>query len=61
MLELRPGATDTHFGDTEEGDSGAGHLTAAEVAQALRGLLLLPSQVRPEELVVRSTGQRPEF
>ncbi len=61
VLELRPGATDTHFGDTEEGDSGAGHLTAAEVAQALRGVLLLPSHVRPEELVVRSTGQPPEF
>ena len=61
VLELRPGATDTHFGDTEEGDAGAGHLTAREVAQALRGVLLLPPQVRPEELVVRSTGQRAEF
>lgn len=61
VLELRPGATDTHFGDTQEGDSGAGHLAAAEVAQALRGVLLLPSHVRPEELVVRSTGQPPEF
>jgi 3-oxoacyl-[acyl-carrier protein] reductase len=61
VLELRPGATDTNFGDTEEGDSGAGHLTAPEVAQALHGVLLLPHHVRPEELVVRSTGQPPEF
>jgi 3-oxoacyl-[acyl-carrier protein] reductase len=61
VLELRPGATDTHFGDTREGDAGPGHLTADEVAEALRAVLRLPPHVRPEELVVRSTGQTPEF
>jgi 3-oxoacyl-[acyl-carrier protein] reductase len=61
VLELRPGATDTHFGGTEQGDAGPGHLTADEVADALRGVMLLPDHVRPEELVVRSTGQRPDY
>lgn len=61
VLELRPGATDTHFGGTREGDSGPGHLTPDEIAESLRGVLRLPAHVRPEELVVRSTGQLPEF
>ena len=61
VLELRPGATDTFFADTDEGDAGPGHLTADEVAEALRGVLRLPAHVRPEELVVRSTAQTPEY
>jgi 3-oxoacyl-[acyl-carrier protein] reductase len=61
VLELRPGATDTHFGDTTEGDAGPGHLTADEVAETLRAAVRLPPHVRLEELVVRSTGQTPDY
>lgn len=61
VLELRPGAIDTAFGATTEGDAGPGHLTAAQAAEPLRGVLQLPSDVRLEELVVRSVEQSPDY
>lgn len=61
MLELRPGSTDTAFGDTVEGDAGPGVLTAGEVAEVVRSAVRLPGHVRLEEVVVRSTGQDPVY
>lgn len=61
VLELRPGSTDTHFGGAVEGQAGPGVLTAEDVAQALRAAVRAPADVRVEELVVRSTGQLPDY
>jgi NADP-dependent 3-hydroxy acid dehydrogenase YdfG len=38
-----------------------GHLSAGEVAETLRVAITAPDHVRVEELVVRSTGQSPDY
>jgi 3-oxoacyl-[acyl-carrier protein] reductase len=61
VLELRPGSVDTAFAGTVEGEAGPGHLTPDDVAETLRVAVRLPADVRVEELVVRSTGQTPQY
>ncbi|MDV3104578.1 SDR family oxidoreductase [Thermococcus waiotapuensis] len=62
FLELRPGAIDTYFAGSRPGKPKEhGFLKPEEVAEALRCLLRLPPDVRVEELMLRSTYQRPEF
>lgn len=61
FFELRPGATDTNFAGTPQGTRGEGHLQVESVAEALRLAVRLPPTVRLEELVMRSTGQKPEY
>lgn len=58
FLELRPGAVDTHFAGSRPGKPKEhGFLKPEEVAEALRCLLKLPSDVRVEELMLRSVYQ----
>jgi 3-oxoacyl-[acyl-carrier protein] reductase len=62
VCELRPGATTTAFGDRDpDREVAVGHLSAGEVAETLRVAITAPDHVRVEELVVRSTGQSPDY
>jgi 3-oxoacyl-[acyl-carrier protein] reductase len=62
VLELRPGAIDTYFAGTVPGAPGKERfLKPEDVAATVRLALQLPSKVRLEELVVRSSEQSPEF
>jgi 3-oxoacyl-[acyl-carrier protein] reductase len=62
VLELRPGAVDTHFAGSTPGAPGKEwFLQPAAVAEALRFALRLPPESRLEEIVLRSSAQTPEF
>jgi 3-oxoacyl-[acyl-carrier protein] reductase len=62
VLELRPGATDTSFAGSTPGATGKEwFLQPRVVAETLRLALRLPPEARLEELVVRGSGQAPEF
>jgi NADP-dependent 3-hydroxy acid dehydrogenase YdfG len=62
VLELRPGAVDTFFAGSTQGAPGKEWFLRPEtVAEALRFALRLPPEARPEEIVVRSSSQPPEF
>jgi 3-oxoacyl-[acyl-carrier protein] reductase len=62
VLELRPGAVDTYFAGSTPGAQGKDwFLQPPVVAEALRFVLRLPPGARVEELVLRSTGQTPEY
>lgn len=62
VLELRPGAVDTYFAGSIPGAPGKDwFLQPPVVAEALRFALRLPAGARVEEIVLRSTGQTPEY
>ena len=62
VLELRPGAVDTNFAGSTPGAPGKEwFLRPDSVGEAVRFALRLPPEVRLEEVVLRSTGQTPEF
>jgi NADP-dependent 3-hydroxy acid dehydrogenase YdfG len=62
VLELRPGAVDTHFAGSTPGAPGKDwFLQPGVVAEAVRFALRLPPSARVEEIVLRSTGQTPEY
>jgi NADP-dependent 3-hydroxy acid dehydrogenase YdfG len=62
VLELRPGAVDTSFAGSTPGAPGKEWFLQPEtVAEAVRFALRLPPQARLEEIVLRSSGQAPEF
>jgi 3-oxoacyl-[acyl-carrier protein] reductase len=62
VLELRPGAVDTHFAGSTPGAPGKDwFLQPGIVAEAVRFALRLPPSARVEEIVLRSTGQTPEY
>jgi 3-oxoacyl-[acyl-carrier protein] reductase len=62
VLELRPGATDTSFAGSTPGAPGKEWFLRPEVvAETLRLALRLPPEARLEEIVVRGSGQAPEF
>ena len=62
VLELRPGATDTSFAGSTPGAPGKEWFLRPEtVAETVRFALRLPLEARLEELVIRSTGQTPEY
>lgn len=62
VLELRPGAVDTHFAGSAPGAPGKEWFLRPEtVAETLRFALRLPPEARPEEIVVRSSSQPPEY
>lgn len=62
VLELRPGAVDTHFAGSTPGAPGKEWFLRPEtVAEALRFALRLPPEARLEELVLRSGSQPPEY
>jgi 3-oxoacyl-[acyl-carrier protein] reductase len=62
VLELRPGAVDTHFAGSTPGAPGKDwFLQPQVVGEAVRFALRLPEGARLEEIVLRSTGQTPEF
>jgi NAD(P)-dependent dehydrogenase (short-subunit alcohol dehydrogenase family) len=62
VLELRPGAVDTHFAGSTPGAPGKEWFLRPEtVAEALRFTLRLPPEARLEELVLRSRSQTPEY
>jgi NADP-dependent 3-hydroxy acid dehydrogenase YdfG len=62
VLELRPGAVDTNFAGSTPGAPGKEwFLRPDAVGEAVRFALRLPPEVRLEEVVLRSTGQTPEF
>jgi NADP-dependent 3-hydroxy acid dehydrogenase YdfG len=62
IMELRPGAVDTHFAGSTPGAPGKEwFLSTDAVGEALRFALRLPPDVRLEEVVLRSSGQTPEF
>jgi 3-oxoacyl-[acyl-carrier protein] reductase len=62
VLELRPGAVDTFFAGSTQGAPGKEWFLRPEiVAEALRFALRLPPEARPEEIVVRSSAQPPEY
>ncbi|HYG61958.1 MAG TPA: SDR family NAD(P)-dependent oxidoreductase [Thermoanaerobaculia bacterium] len=62
VLELRPGAVDTWFAGSTPGAPGKDwFLQPPVVAEALRFALRLPPGARVEELVLRSSGQTPEY
>jgi 3-oxoacyl-[acyl-carrier protein] reductase len=62
VLELRPGAVDTHFAGSTPGAPGKEwFLRPDSVGEAVRFALRLPPEVRLEEIVLRSAGQTPEF
>ncbi|HEY0512541.1 MAG TPA: SDR family NAD(P)-dependent oxidoreductase [Thermoanaerobaculia bacterium] len=62
VLELRPGAVDTYFAGSTQGAPGKESLLRAEtVAETLRFVLRLPPEARPEEIVIRSGSQAPEY
>lgn len=62
VLELRPGAVDTHFAGSTPGAPGKDwFLQPQVVGEAVRFALRLPEGARLEEIVLRSAGQTPEF
>lgn len=62
ILELRPGAVDTHFAGSTPGAPGKEWFLQPEVVgEAVRFALRLPAGARVEEIVLRSTGQAPEY
>jgi len=62
VLELRPGAVDTHFAGSTPGAPGKEWFLRPEtVAEAVRFALRLPPGARLEELVLRSGSQPPEY
>lgn len=62
VLELRPGAVDTHFAGSTPGAPGKDwFLQPQVVGEAVRFALRLPEGARLEEIVLRSAGQPPEF
>jgi 3-oxoacyl-[acyl-carrier protein] reductase len=62
VLELRPGAVDTYFAGSTPGAAGKEwFLQPGVVAEAVRFALRLPADARLEEIVLRSTGQAPEY
>jgi NADP-dependent 3-hydroxy acid dehydrogenase YdfG len=62
VLELRPGAVDTHFAGSTPGAPGKEwFLQPDTVAEALRFALRLPPEARLEEIVLRSSSQTPEY
>ncbi|HXU33536.1 MAG TPA: SDR family oxidoreductase [Thermoanaerobaculia bacterium] len=62
VLELRPGATDTFFAGSTQGAEGKDWFLRPEsVAEILRLAVRLPSEVRLEEVVLRSRSQPPEY
>ena len=62
VLELRPGAVDTHFAGSTPGAPGKDwFLQPQGVGEAVRFALHLPPGARVEEIVLRSAGQTPEF
>jgi 3-oxoacyl-[acyl-carrier protein] reductase len=62
VLELRPGAVDTHFAGSTPGAAGKEWFLRPEtVAEAVRFALRLPPEARLEELVLRSRAQTPEY
>lgn len=62
VLELRPGAVDTHFAGSTPGAPGKEWFLRPEaVGEAVRFALRLPRDVRLEEIVLRGTGQPPEY
>jgi 3-oxoacyl-[acyl-carrier protein] reductase len=62
VLELRPGAVDTSFAGSTPGAPGKEWFLRPEtVAETIRFALRLPPGARLEELVIRSTGQTPEY
>ncbi len=62
VLEIRPGATDTSFAGSTPGAPGKEWFLRPEtVAETLRFALRLPQEARLEEIVLRSSGQTPEF
>lgn len=62
VLELRPGAVDTHFAGSTPGAPGKEWFLRPEtVAEAVRFALRLPPEARLEELVLRSSSQTPEY
>ena len=62
VLELRPGAVDTHFAGSTPGAPGKEWFLRPEtVAETVRFALRLPPEARLEELVLRSGSQTPEY
>jgi NADP-dependent 3-hydroxy acid dehydrogenase YdfG len=62
VLELRPGAVDTHFAGSTPGAPGKEWFLRPEtVAEAVRFALRLPPEARLEEILLRSSGQPPEY
>ncbi|HVR99347.1 MAG TPA: SDR family NAD(P)-dependent oxidoreductase [Thermoanaerobaculia bacterium] len=62
VLELRPGAVDTYFAGSTPGAPGKDwFLQPQVVGEAVRFALRLPPGARVEEIVLRSTGQTPEY
>jgi NADP-dependent 3-hydroxy acid dehydrogenase YdfG len=62
ILELRPGAVDTHFAGSTPGAPGKEWFLQPEVVgEAVRFALRLPAGARVEEIVLRSSGQAPEY
>lgn len=62
VLELRPGAVDTHFAGSVPGAPGKDwFLQPAVVGEAVRFALHVPPGARVEEIVLRSVEQAPEF
>jgi NADP-dependent 3-hydroxy acid dehydrogenase YdfG len=62
VLELRPGAVDTWFAGSTPGAPGKDWFLQPDVVgEAVRWALRLPAGARLEEIVLRSTGQTPEF
>ncbi|HEX7182860.1 MAG TPA: SDR family NAD(P)-dependent oxidoreductase [Thermoanaerobaculia bacterium] len=62
VLELRPGAVDTHFAGSTPGAPGKEWFLQPEVVgEAVRFALRLPAGARVEEVVLRSAGQAPEY
>lgn len=62
VLELRPGAVDTSFAGSTPGAPGKEWFLRPEtVAETIRFALRLPPEARLEEVVIRSTGQTPEY
>lgn len=62
VLELRPGATDTSFAGSTPGAPGKEWFLRPEtLAETLRFVLRLPPEARAEEIVIRGSGQTPEY
>jgi NADP-dependent 3-hydroxy acid dehydrogenase YdfG len=62
VLELRPGAVDTHFAGSTPGAPGKEWFLQPEaVAEAVRFALRLPATTRLEEMLIRSSSQTPEY
>ncbi len=62
FLELRPGAIDSYFAGSKQGDADKhGFLQTTTVAESLRAVLRLPAEARVEEVVLRSRDQAIEY